>query len=215
MRPAALLTILVICQGVKAETLEAQMNTLQNSVQTVEQRQKTALKDLRDNVVIKYRDAIQIDSVETNVAEVFDKTVRIAIKVRWHIEKSDADTLESTLSKYFMTSTGIDHEIISSSVDFCNHNEFCTVNKSLSRYMKGTAVGIDASFMGDWEPSILMDGWGRFPLSGSMTYSFNVPKHKVKGNPQPVVKAQIYDVIPCDPSTGCTAKTYDRRRSNR
>lgn len=215
MRQAALLTFLIICQGVKAETLEAQMNSLQNSVQTVEQRQKAALKDLRDNVVIKYRDAIQIDSVETSVAEVFDKTARIAIKVKWHIERSDADALEATLGKYFMTSTGISYEYISANVDFCNHNEFCAVNKSLSRYMKGTAVGIDASFVGDWEPAILMDGYGRFPISGSMTYSFNVPKHKVKGNPHPVVKAQIYDVIPCDPTTGCTDKTYDRRRSGR
>lgn len=215
MRQALIILFFVFCREVGAETLEAQMNTLQNSVQTVEQRQKVALKDIRDHVIRKYRDAIEIDSVEASVSEVFDKTVRVAIKVKWHIDRANVDALEATLSKYFMTSTGINHEFISASVDFCNHNEFCAVNKSLSRYMKSTAVGIDASFMGDWQPAILMDGYGMFSLGGSMTYSFDVPKSKVKGNPQPVVKAQIYDVIPCNPNTGCTAKSYDRRRSDR
>lgn len=215
MRFLLVMLLSVLCQYAQAETLEDQMNSLQGSVQTVEKRQKAALEDLRENVIKRYRDAIQINQIETSVSEVFDKTVRIAVKVQWSIDMAEAEALKATLEKYFMTSTGIGFEMISSQVDFCNHNEFCAVNRSLSRYMKKTAVGIDASLLGDWEPAILMDGWGRFPLGGTITYSFNVPKSKVKGNPQPLVKAQIYDVIPCDPSTGCTAKSYDRRRSDK
>ncbi|WP_339506113.1 hypothetical protein [Pseudomonas sp. EA_15y_Pfl1_P102] len=203
------------CSDARSASLEDQVVVLQNSVKTVEDRQKSALKDIRENVIKRYRDAIQIYVVETKVSEVFEKTVEVSVSVRWKVDRSDAESIKTTLDKYFMTSSGIEFEMVSAQVDFCNHNEFCAVNKSLSKYMKKTAVGIDASFLGDWEPAILMDGWGRFPLSGSMTYSFKVPKSKIKGNPQPVVKAQIYDVIACDPSTGCTAKLYDRRRSDK
>ena len=195
-----------------AETLESQMNNLQSRVQTVEQRNAAALRDIRDNVIVRYRDSIKIDSITTDVAEVYERTAKISIRLYWHVEGADMDEIESVLSKYFATSTGIDKEALFARVDQCNHNEFCAINKSLSKYMKGTAVGIDASFLGDWQPSILMDGWGTFPKGGSMTYSFTVAKKKIKGDPKPIVKAQIYDVIPCDPSTGCTAKKYDRRK---
>lgn len=87
----------------QAATLEEQAKSLEGSVQTVEQRRKVALKDLNVNVLQAYRDAIKIESVDTDIAEAFEKTARVRVVVGYSVDFDAARNVRSTLSKYFVT----------------------------------------------------------------------------------------------------------------
>ncbi|MDT8925071.1 hypothetical protein RBE51_19975 [Pseudomonas taiwanensis] len=199
-----------------AATLEEQAKSLERSVKTVEQRRKEALADLNTHVLRAYRDAIQITSVDTDVAEVFDRTVRVRVVVTYAVDFERARQVRSTLSQYFTTNTdkevGVEpYGMIYTNFDDCV-GEFCAVKKETTRFLKNSGVGINVSFLSNWETGLLMNGSGRYELKpGKFTFLIDVPKHKLKGDPKPVVKGQIYDVHYCDGNGGCDGVTFSQR----
>jgi hypothetical protein len=209
-------TAITICA--QATTLEEQVGNLEKSVQTVDQRRKIALKDLTDNVLKAYRNAIRIDSVDTTVAEVFGNTARVKIVVDYSVDFEAAQAIRSTLSKYFVTATdreaGVEpYGMIYTHFDECV-GSYCAVQKEMRKLLENSAVGVDASMLGEWDLSIMTNGSGRFDLkSGTATYLIDVPKSKIKGNPKPVVKGQIYDVHYCSVrrAAPCSGLSFSRR----
>lgn len=215
---AALICILMTPQPVSAGTasLEEQMNSLEKSVMTVEQRRKAALHDLNVNVIQTYRDAIKIHSVDTSIAEVFGKTARVKVSVSYSIDFAAAKKVKASLSQYFRT--GIDkadgvepYGMIYTYFNDCV-GQYCAIKADTSQFLQGTAVGINVSMLGEWGPGILMDGSGRYDLEpGRIDFLIDVPKSKIKGDPKPQVKGQIYDVHYCDGSSPCRGVTFSRR----
>lgn len=199
-----------------AASLEEQTKNLEKSVQTVEQRRKAALHDLNVNVLQAYRDAIKIESVETDIAEVFDRTARVRVKVDYSFDFTAAKGVRSALSKYFTTSTDKEWGVEPYGRIYTNFGDcvgaYCAVKTDTTRFLKNSAVGINVTFLGEWEPGLLMDGKGRFELgSGRFTFLIDVPKSKIKGDPKPVVKGQIYDVHYCNGRKGCSGVEFSQR----
>lgn len=199
-----------------AATLEEQTKSLEKSVQTVEQRRKAALRDLNTNVLQAYRDAIKIESVETDIAEVFNRTARVRVVVAYSIDFEAAKGVRSTLDQYFVTNTDKGDGVEPYGMIYTRYNDcvgaYCAVKKQTSSYLRSSAVGINASFLGEWEPGILMDGGGNYDLkSGKFTFLIDVPKSKIKGDPKPVVKAQIYNVHYCTGRGPCAGAEFSPR----
>lgn len=215
---AALVCSLMAFQplSVAAASLEEQMSSLEKSVMTVEHRRKVALHDLSVNVIQAYRDAIKIHSVDTSIAEVFDRTARVKVSVSYSIDFSAAKKVKASLSQYFRT--GIDkadgvepYGMIYTYFNDCV-GQYCSVESDISQFLQGTAVGINVSMLGEWQPGILMNGSGRYDLkSGRFDFLVDVPKSKIKGDPKPQVKGQIYDVHYCGGSSPCNGVTFSRR----
>lgn len=199
-----------------AASLEEQMNSLEKSVMTVEQRRKAALHDLNVNVIQAYRDAIKINSVDTSIAEVFERTARVKVSVSYSIDFDAAKKVKASLSQYFRT--GIDkadgvepYGMIYTELNDCV-GQYCAVKTDASKFLRSTAVGINVSILGEWQPGILMDGSGRYDLKpGRINFLVDVPKSKIKGDPKPQVKSQIYDVHYCDGSSPCHGVTFSMR----
>lgn len=199
-----------------AATLEEQTNNLESSIQTVEKRRKAALRDLNINVLQAYRNAIQIDSVDTDIAEVFDRTARVRVVVSYSFSLEDAKGVRSSLGQYFSTNTDKEYGVEPYGMIYTNFNDCvgvaCTIKKETSRFLKNSAVGINVSFLGQWQPGILMDGSGRYDLKpGKFTFLIDVPKSKIKGDPKPVVKGQIYDVQYCNGQSACSGLNFSQR----
>lgn len=192
------------------------MNSLENSVKTVEQRRKVALHDLNVNVIQAYRDAIKIHSVETSISEVFGKTARVKVSVSYSIDFAAAKKVKASLSQYFRT--GIDkadgvepYGMIYTYFNDCI-GQYCAIKTDTSQFLQGTAVGINVSMLGEWQPGILMSGSGRYDLKpGRIDFLVDVPKSKIKGDPKPQVNGQIFDVHYCDGSSPCHGVTYSKR----
>lgn len=202
--------------GASSATLEEQAKNLESSVKTVEQRRKTALRDLNVSVLQAYRDSIKIESVDTEIAEIFDKTARVRIVVAYSFDLDAAKGVRASLSQYFTTVTdkqaGVEpYGMIYTNFDNCI-GTYCAVKKESTRFLKNSAVGINVSFLGQWEPGILMDGSGRYELKpGRFTFLIDVPKSKIKGDPKPIVKGQIYDVTYCSGSGACSGLSFSPR----
>ncbi|MNO05120.1 hypothetical protein D3C81_2263740 [compost metagenome] len=57
-----------------------------------------------------------------------------------------------------------------------------------------------------------MDGSGRYELKpAKFTFLIDVPKSKIKGDPKPVVKGQIYDVHYCTGRSQCSGLSFSQR----
>lgn len=194
-------------------TLEEQAKGLEKSVQTVEQRRKTALKDLKVSVLQGYRDSLQIESVETRVGEVFDRTVRVEVTVAYSFDFEKAKAARESLRKYFQTSTdkrpGVEpYGMIYADFPYCV-DAYCTVNKEMTHYLQWSAVGVNVSFLGIPGVFVTSDMSGHYDLKpGSVTLQFDVPKGKIKGDPKPVVTAQVFDVHFCPGDSDCSGRRY-------
>lgn len=200
----------------QAATLEEQTKSLESSVQTVEQRRKSALQDLNVNVLQAYRDAIKIESVDTDIAEVFDKTARVRVVVGYSVDFDAARNVRSTLSKYFVTNSDKADGVEPYGMIYTQYNDcvgdYCAVKKETSKFLRNSAVGINVSFLGEWDLSTMMNGSGRYDLkSGTATFLIDVPKSKIKGDRKPVVKGQIYDVHYCGGRSTCSGQSYSPR----
>ncbi|ASJ88620.1 hypothetical protein [Pseudomonas aeruginosa] len=215
---ASLLGLLAsaIPAAVFAASLEEQAKNLEASVKTVEQRREDGLRDLKENAIKAYRDAIKIDSVETDIAEVFDRTARVRVVVTYSFAFEEAKGVRSTIDKYFVTNTDKETGVEPYGMIYTRYQdcvaENCSISKEARRYLESTAVGINVSFLGEWQAGILASGSGRFDLKpGKMTYLIDVPKSKIKGDPKPVVKGQIYNVHYCTGEGPCSGVTYSQR----
>lgn len=192
------------------------MNSLEKTVMTVEQRRKAALHDLNVNVIQAYRDSIKINSIDTSIDEVFERTARVKVSVSYAIDFAAAKKVRASLSQYFRTNTdkeaGVEpYGMIYTALNDCV-GQYCAVKSDTSKFLRNTAVGINVSLLGEWEPGILMDSSGHYDLKpGRINFFVDVPKSKIKGDPKPKVKGQIYDVHYCDGSSPCSGVTFSIR----
>lgn len=211
---AASVSIISVPAG--AASLEDQMKGLEASVKTVDQRRRESIKDINVNVLQAYRDAIKIESVDTDIAEVFDRTAKVRVVVKYRVDFDETKAVRATLSKYFETATDKEFGVEPYGRIYPNYHScvgaYCAVKQDTMKLLKNTAIGINASFLGEWEPGIITSAGGNFELaSGTLTFLIDVPKSKIKGNPKPVVKTQIYNAHFCNVGTGCTGVSYSKR----
>ncbi|KJZ47621.1 hypothetical protein [Pseudomonas fluorescens] len=204
---------LAILNTSAAATLEDQVKGLQSSVETVEQRRASAIKDIYTNVLGTYRDSIKIDSVETQVAEVFNRTARIEVTVGYSFDFEKAKAFRANLSRYFGTNTDKEPGVEPYGMVYTNYLDCvginCTVEKEISRYLKSSAVGIRVTFLGIPGTFPTEEFDGMYDLKpGKMTIQFDVPKSQIKGDPKPTIKAQIFDVHFCPDSPDCNGYRY-------
>lgn len=213
--PLAMLALICVacvttCQ---AATLEEQTKQLESSVQTVEQRRKAAIKDLNASVLRGYRDAIKIDSVDTRVGEVFDHTARIDVTVAYSFDFEKAKAVRASLSKYFSTNTNKEPGIEPYGRIYTNFNDcvgaYCTVKTAMTRLLTSTAVGVRVTFLGIPGTFVTTGMEGTYELTpDTVTIQFEVPKSKIKGDPTPVVAAQVFDVHFCPSDPDCSGYRY-------
>ncbi|MHD0644933.1 hypothetical protein ACYPKM_04860 [Pseudomonas aeruginosa] len=202
--------------GAGAATLEEQMKNLEGSIKTVEQRRKFAQNDINKNILQAFRDAIIFESVDTEIAEVFDTTARVKVVVHYSVDFEKAKAVRAKINDYYNTVTDRESGVEPYGMIYTNFNECqgvnCTVKTETTRQLKRSAVGMHVSFLGKWETGILTDGSGRFELKpGSFTFTFDVPKSKIKGDPKPAVKGQIYDVHYCSGKSTCSGLEFSPR----
>lgn len=197
----------------QAMTLEEQAKSLETSVQTVEQRRRSAIKGLKVDVLQAYRDSMVIESVETRVGEVFDRTARVDVKVTYSFDFEKAKLARENLSKYFDTATDKRPGVEPYGMIYTNFPDcvgaYCTVKTEMTKYLKWSAVGVNVSFMGIPGVFVTTQGDGMYDLKpGSVTIQFDVPKSKIKGDPKPVVKAQVFDIHFCPGDPDCSGYRY-------
>lgn len=200
-----------------AATLEEQAKTLEQSVMTVDQRRKAAIKDIKVNVLQVYRDSLIINSVETKIGEIFDRTARVDVTVNYSFDFDKANIARINLSKYITTDTdkarGVEpYGMIYANVDDCVGIN-CTVNQQVKKLMKWSTVGVGVTFMGIPGVHPTMDMTGHLNLKpGTVTIQFDVPKSKIKGDPKPVVTARVYDIhwCPNDPENDACRYTIQK-----
>jgi len=212
---AALLGLVFSCSSglAQALTLEEQAKSLEKSVQTVEQRRRLALKGLKIDVLQRYRDSLVIESVDTRVGEVFDRTARVEVKVSYSFDFEKAKVVRANLSQYFDTATDKQPGIEPFGMIYTNFPDcvgaYCTVKAEMTKYLKWSAVGVNVSFMGVPGVFVTARGDGMFDLKpGSVTIQFDVPKSQIKGDPKPVVKAQVFDIHFCPNDPDCSGYRY-------
>lgn len=201
------------CGSAQALTLEQQAKSLEKSVQTVEQRRRSALNGLKVDVLQQYRDSLVIESVDTRVGEVFDRTARVEVKVSYSFDFDKAKLARENLSKYFSTSTDKERGVEPFGMIYTNFPDcvgaYCTVKAAMTKYLEWSAVGVNVSFMGIPGVFVTAPGDGMYDLKpGSVTIQFDVPKSQIKGDPKPIVKAQVFDVHFCPGDPDCNGYRY-------
>lgn len=185
------------------------MRSMEKSVKTVEQRRRDGLKDLGTNVLAAYRDSIRVTDVQASVDEVFDNTARIKIVASYTFDFDKAQMVRKTLSKYFETATDKEAGVTPYGTIYTHFGscvaENCAIKTEAERFLKGSAVGLQASLLGEWELVVFMQGnYGFYDLKdGKATFLVDVPKNRIKGDPRPQVKAQIFDLEWCGSKGAC------------
>lgn len=213
---AASLSFISVPAG--ATSLEDQMKGLEASVQTIEQRRKASLRDMQINVLQAYRDAMVIDSVETRVGEVFDRTARIEVAIKYSFDFEKARAVRANLSKYFSTNTDKESGVEPYGRIYTNFDDcvgaYCAVKQEMKHFLQWSGVGINATFLGLRGTESTLDRSGHFELHpGKVTFQFDVPKSKIKGDPKPVVTAQVFDFHFCPGDSECGGNSYTVRKS--
>ncbi len=201
--------LLLAASTTQAQTMEQQMRSMEKSVKTVEQRRREGLKDLSANVLAAYRDSISVTDVQASVDEVFEDTVTIKVVANYAVDFDKAQMVRETLSKYFTTVTDKSAGVTPYGSIYTQFGscvaENCAIKSEAEKFLKGSAVGLQASFMGEWELMVFMQGnYGIYDIKkGQVTFLIDVPKNKVKGDPKPQVKAQIFDLNWCGSKGPC------------
>lgn len=200
-----------------AVTLEEQAKSLEKKAQTVDQRRKTALKDLNESVLKGYRDALIVESVDTSIGEVFDRTVRVDVKVAYAYDFEKMRAVKASLDKYFDTDTNKEPGVEPYGMIYINFNdcvgEYCAVQQEMKRLLEWTAVGVQVKFMGLTGTHVTSDMLGHYDIKpGTVTLQFDVPKAKLKGDPKPVVTAQVFDSHFCPDDPDCNGRRYTARK---
>ncbi|WP_189662880.1 hypothetical protein [Pseudomonas amygdali] len=94
MKPLILL-ISALSSTAGAATLEDQVK----ANKTVEQLYRAAVQDISDNVLVEYRDSLQIDDPVLEVLSSTSKTVDIKVSYTWHVPESVLEEMRDTLGK--------------------------------------------------------------------------------------------------------------------
>lgn len=196
MKPFIAAILIVASTTVGAASLEDKVK----ATKTVEQKYQEATKDITDNVFIKYRDSLQIDTPELEVVSSSSKTVDIRITYTWRVPESVLEEMRDTLGKYFLT-TLYDSKITVGTYNCNGHigSDYCDIRDSLQRFIESKSVGTEVALLGVRD-ILTYNGTGtQFPQSRKYSVVFTVDKVKVKGDPKPRLESHVYNVRGCVP----------------
>lgn len=179
-----------------AATLEDQVN----ATKTVEQQYREATQDITDNVLVKYRDNLQIDEPILEVVSSTSKTVDIRVTYTWRVPESVLDEMRDTLGKYFLT-TLYESKITVGTYNCNGHmgSDYCNIRDKLGRFLESKSVGTEVSLLGVKDIFSYNSRGIEYPQSRQYSSVFTVDKAKVKGDPKPSFASHVYSISGCTP----------------
>jgi hypothetical protein len=182
--------------AVGAASLEEQIK----STKTVEQQYQEAVKDITNNVFLKYRDSLNIDDPVLEVVSSSSKTVDVKITYTWTVQESILEQIRDTLGKYFLT-TLYDNKIIVGTYNCNGHvgSDYCNIKSKLGQFLESKTVGTEVSWLGERNIFSYNSRGIEFPQSRTYSTVFTVDKAKVKGNPKPKLNTHVYNISGCRP----------------
>lgn len=179
-----------------AATLEDQVN----ATKTVEQLYREAVQDITDNVLVKYRDNLQIDEPSLEVVSSTSKTVDIKVTYTWRVPESVLEEMRDTLGKYFLTT------LYESKITVGTHNchghmgsDYCNIRDKLGRFLESKSVGTEVSLLGVKDIFSYNSRGIEYPQSRRYSSVFTVDKARVKGDPKPAFASHVYNISGCTP----------------
>lgn len=192
-----------------AATLEDQVN----ATKTVEQLYREAVQDITDNVLVKYRDNLQIDEPTLEVMSSTAKTVDIKVTYTWRVPESVLEEMRDTLGKYFLTT------LYESKITVGTHNchghmgsDYCNIRDKLGRFLESKSVGTEVSLLGVKDIFSYNSRGIQYAQSRQYSSVFTVDKARVKGDPKPVFASHVYNISGCKPfAPECNIKGVYRK----
>lgn len=191
---AAFLSISATAVG--AASLEEQVK----ATKTVEQKYQEAVKDITDNVFLKYRDSIQIDDPVLEVVSSSSRTADIKITYSWRVPELVLEQMRDTLGKYFLA-TLYESKLTVGTYNCHGHigSDYCDVKDKLGRFLESKSVGTEVSLLGVKDVFSYNSRGIEFPEFRTYSVVFTVDKAKVKGNPKPKFETHVYNIHGCTP----------------
>ena len=186
----------VAATTVNAATLEDQVK----ATKTVEQQYQEAVKDLTDNVFLKYRDNLQIDTPVLEVVSSTSKTADIKITYTWRVPELVLVQMRDTLGKYFLT-TLYESKITVGTYNCNGHigSNYCSIREKLGRFLESKSVGTEVSLLGVKDVFSYNHRGIEFPESRTYSIIYTVDKAKIKGDPTPKFETHVYNISGCIP----------------
>lgn len=195
MKPL-ILFISALSSTAGAATLEDQVK----AHKTVEQLYREAVQDITDNVLVKYRDSLQIDDPVLEILSSTSKTVDIKVTYTWHVPESVLEEMRDTLGKYFLTT------LYESKITVGTHNcnghmgsDYCNIRDKLGQFLGSKSVGTEVSLLGVKDIFSYNSRGIEYPQSRRYSSVFTVDKARVKGDPKPSFASHVYNISGCTP----------------
>lgn len=186
----------IAATAVGAASLEEQVK----ATKTIEQKYQEAVKDITNNVFLKYRDSLQIDDPVLEVVSSSSKTADIRITYTWRVPELVLEQMQDTLGKYFLT-TLYESKITVGTYNCNGHigSDYCDIKDKLGRFLESKSVGTQVSLLGVNDIFSYNSRGIEFPESRTYSVVFTVDKAKIKGNPKPKFETHIYNISGCTP----------------
>lgn len=196
MKSLIVAILCVYANAVVASSLEEQVK----ATKTVEQKYQEAVKDITDNVFLKYRDSLQIDDPMLEVVSSSSQTVDIKITYAWSVPEQILEQMRDTLGKYFLT-TLYDKKITVGTYNCNGHlgSNYCDIKDKLRLFLESKSVGTEVSLLGARDIFSYNSLGTEFQQSRTYSVVFTVDKAKVKGNPKPKFETHVYNISGCTP----------------
>ncbi|ESW39214.1 hypothetical protein HND72_17140 [Pseudomonas putida] len=195
MKPLILL-ISTLASTAGAATLEDQVK----ANKTVEQLYREAVQDITENVLLKYRDSLEIDEPTLEVVSSTSKTVDIKVTYTWRVPESVLEEMRDTLGKYFLT-TLYESKITVGTYNCNGHmgSDYCNIRDKLGRFLESKSVGTEVSLLGVKDIFSYNSRGIEYQQSRRYSSVFTVDKSKVKGDPKPSFASHVYNISGCTP----------------
>lgn len=195
MKPIILL-ISALASSAGAATLEDQVR----ANKTVEQLYREAVQDITDNVLVKYRDNLQIDEPTLEVVSSTAKTVDIKVTYTWRVPESVLEEMRDTLGKYFLT-TLYESKITVGTYNCNGHmgSDYCSIRDKLGRFLESKSVGTEVNLLGVKDIFSYNSRGIEYQQSRRYSSVLTVDKAKVKGDPKPSFASHVYNISGCTP----------------
>ncbi|MEE4637036.1 hypothetical protein V2K98_26270 [Pseudomonas alliivorans] len=195
MKPLILL-ISALSSTAGAATLEDQVK----ANKTVEQLYREAVQDITDNVLLKYRNSLQIDDSVLEVLSSTSQTVDIKVSYTWHVPESVLEEMRETLGKYFLT-TLYESKITVGTYNCNGHmgSDYCSIRDKLGWFLESKSVGTEVSLLGVKDIFSYNSRGIEYPQSRRYSSVFTVNKARVKGDPKPSFASHVYNISGCTP----------------
>ncbi|MCL8307632.1 hypothetical protein [Pseudomonas putida] len=195
MKPFILI-ISTLASTAGAVTLEDQVK----ANKTVEQLYREAVQDITENVLLKYRDSLEIDEPTLEVVSSTAKTVDIKVTYTWRVPESVLEEMHDTLGKYFLT-TLYESKITVGTYNCNGHmgSDYCNIRDKLGRFLESKSVGTEVNLLGVKDIFSYNSRGIEYQQSRRYSSVFTVDKSKVKGDPKPSFASHVYNISGCTP----------------